>query len=1029
MNRITTRFPRPSFAWPLLMGALAMVATPSCDNPACVFGEGSCQVLPGGGVNALASTFPATGETVLPGGPRVTNVFPSGAAHPESPIVVVFSESVSPESVDGAFVLVSAGLGSTAQPQESLIGDGRVLILIPPPLVPGQTYELTYSEEGAIRDLSGAEAVLANGAVVGSFSVDAEPDDVPKVLMTWPFNGATNVSTITQVVTVFNRIVFIPSISGDSWELMINGADPTVDDLPSALVINTGIGSGGQAVPDSRVWMWESLDPVTDQRVTLGEIAVVDLQLSKEGSKIITPSGPGIESFEMATTDISFTTADLSAPRLASITSTPNDAFGILNLTMMNELEITVDLEVGTAEGDVLEIFLVGQNPDGTESGIPFISRQREVTLTLGTNSTFVREPEVQLVKTTAPLTAQFLDGDIGIGFALRRGEQRTAMRVVDVDLTTAGVQDARLDLQAPEFISLFGEDDEEVELFTDLLEFSVAGVASEKPNAVWVELEIGSITYDNKDAMGDPAPPVATSSSNGTFIARPVFPGQVGDHMPSVFRVTVYDRALNASEVVSFDYTQRGGSGPGTGPPAGADVNVVVYNAATLQPVSGALVISQGYDPGGAYDATFGAQTGVTNTFGYALMPTVGSGEPVFTVQANGYDLFTFQGVPNTRLEIPLTPIIVPANQLLVTAGLSSAGAALSSSFIHNFLADSRSILPGPTIEEADTSSYNSLLDETGCTFGDANVVRGTEIGLVTALSTKDPANLDLVAEFSPQTYLLAFELNYPRKPITEHPLVDGILITVDDFLSGAGVDPEDVPQGTAAQVFEEPINYATDFPNLVGTGPTVTVEALTYGLRGMMTMGLGLAYENVGRARWDIRSSYSAKGKAGGDFATDRMIEDERLLRVEIVDASGNRSGARQPMSAQTGTLTPPQVPGLITTVVNGPSYDLTCKNVLIDGGNPSAVAGLYRTLLVDSTGRQWHIWTLDAQDGVDITTHVPPIDLAAGGVGLTDGLITSYTDAWGWDGFDPENFLFSDIARRHIQFASSGALSFTQ
>ena len=57
------------------------------------------RLVPGRTANAVAATFPDTGELIVPGGPVVEAVFPTGFAHPESPIVLVFSESISPSTV------------------------------------------------------------------------------------------------------------------------------------------------------------------------------------------------------------------------------------------------------------------------------------------------------------------------------------------------------------------------------------------------------------------------------------------------------------------------------------------------------------------------------------------------------------------------------------------------------------------------------------------------------------------------------------------------------------------------------------------------------------------------------------------------------------------------------------------------------------------------------------------------------------------------------------------------------------------
>jgi hypothetical protein len=374
----------------------------------------------------------------------------------------------------------------------------------------------------------------------------------------------------------------------------------------------------------------------------------------------------------------------------------------------------------------------------------------------------------------------------------------------------------------------------------------------------------------------------------------------------------------------------------------------------------------------------------------------------------------------------VPLTPAnVVSFGTSFITA--SSSGPELSSPFIKNFASDSRVLLPGETLRLADACAYNTLLDQTICTFLPPLGLRLGEVGLVTFLATKDPGDLNDPNLFSAGTFLQAFELLMPRAPLTTLVPNDNVGIAVGDLLSGAGVPPGDIPLAFGPQVFSKPPNFSLDFPNIDGA-PRVSVEAFTSGVRGMMTIGQGRPYFDVGNDRWDIRSAYTAKAKAGGELATALTIEDERLLRVEIVDASGNRTGVRQPQGSATGSLLPPGVPLLNapTGTTAGPAYDLVYENV-IDGAQDTL--GLYRALLVDSaTAKRWHLWTLDPVAGSDVVTHVPPIAIQ-GGVGLGSGTITCFLDAWSWAGFDPQAFMFSDIVRRHDRFTSASPKVFSQ
>jgi len=204
--------------------------------------------------------------------------------------------------------------------------------------------------------------------------------------------------------------------------------------------------------------------------------------------------------------------------------------------------------------------------------------------------------------------------------------------------------------------------------------------------------------------------------------------------------------------------------------------------------------------------------------------------------------------------------------------------------------------------------------------------------------------------------------------------------------------------------------------------------VEALAPGIHGMLTAGLGIPFFNTFADAWDIRAAYSARIKAGGELASNLAIEDERLLRVEVVDDSGNRSGVRQALSNTSGTLTPPGVSLLSAPVgvTAGDAYDLVHDNVITGTQDQK---GLYRVILVDSVGKRWHLWTIDPPFSAgSVIQHVPPIS-AQGGTPLGSGVVAAFISSWSWDGFDATDLMFSDIERRHDRFSTTTAQLYSQ
>jgi len=1020
--------PSPPAALLTLLGALALGQLSSCDNPACVFGTEGCQIDPEQGANQVAATFPETGEWTVPGRPTIERIFPSGEAKPESPIVLVFSETISPATIDGAFsVERSGGIGGPGgETSAALVGDGRVLVLIPPGLIGGEEYQIILAEatEAQVADLSGAVLGRPEDGVVGTFTVTNDPPGVPDVLMTWPYDGSASASPITEVVTVFDRLIDPTSVTPLSWDVQVEGVDPEFDPAPELVTLE-----GGAQEP--RIWTWHSIDTATGERAELGQRVTVSIDLSTDPDPALRISTVNEERMEPDMR--SFSTNDFGLPIDTMITSVPDDAIGIENLSPTGSRELTMglDFDDDTVMGDVLEIFIVGSNPDEDEEAPPRISKFREVNLEVGAGPYEVTREQLGLLQSSDPLVALFEAGDISFAFAMRRGELRTPLQVLDVDPIEEGVQDAFIDLEAPSFGLLIGQGLEDPPvLVSDLRELSVIGNASDKVRSVLVTAQLASGDVDNLDMFDPGVPPLPVEGSNGFFVAAPVDVGVLDpDEINVPVEVRVYDRALNPSDPATLSYTQRGASGIGLPISSGFDVEVTVFDSQTLAPISSALVYRH-ESVGGVLQPTPPLVLPTNASGRVDISPA--AGDTLITVEAAGYHLFTYQGVPTTRLDVPLEPELIAvglAGQTVVTPG-----SALTSPFLHPIMADSRVFLPGDSYRESTESFFNPFLNSTESTFGQIAVRRG-EVGLLTFLATKDPADVNDPDAFSAGTFLQAFELDYPRVPLSAENTIDVTAIQVAELLSGAGVDPIDIPLGIPGQVFFEPPNYDIDFAFLEADSPRVSVEAFTYGVRGMMTIGMGLGYEDAPADRWDIRAAYSARARVVGELAGRRAIEDERYLKVELVGDTAmtanpmNRTGVRIPLSSATGSMTPPGVP-LVTAPVGdtggSDAYDVVFENVLT---GPYDQLGIYRLTLQDVNGRRWIIWQPDppAASG-PVVTHVPPISVL-GGVPLAFGQISAVVEGWAWSGFDAGDFFYTDVPRRHEAFTSASPKLFLQ
>ncbi len=1027
MTRIRPNGPRlrslASLA-PALLGALAVSLLPGCDNPACIFGPNGCQEGEGGGgTSATAATFPVHGEWIVSGAPRVEASFPQGTASATSPIVLVFSESISPLSINGAFELRQVGgivTGPNALTGE-LMGDGRVLVLFAPPLVGGAEYEVVWAEGSSIRDLTGSLALRPVDGVAASFTVDEAPGDAPEVVMTWPLDSTVGQSPISEVLTVFDRPLDPTSVTPTSWRVLVDGNEPTFNPPAAALVFDTsGLGQPSQTI-ETRVWTWRSEDPGTELPASLGTGASVALELSPvDGTRITTPDG-----VPLGAAAINFTTQVFAPPTVAEIVSAPTDAIGIDNFNGNMPLMIAVDLEQPAEEGDVLEIWEFGTQQGSTDGTPPsdgiIVALARSYSLDAGTVTAVLGNEELQLLLSSSPLTPRFEDGDVGFAFAVNRGGTSSPLRVLDVDPTESEIQDALLDTVPPQIEGLADLPPGGTDYRGNTRDLVVVGSANEQLSSVEVIATLSGGTVDNR--VGGELPPLPAMTASGDFIAAPLALGAIdASELPVDFSFIVYDRALNASQPYFASWTQLGSTGPAAAlPGTGADVEVTVYDSVTLAPIEGATVYSHEVVAGALTAFVPGPQT--TDAAGKATIASALTGDTILTVEAAGYDLFSFHDVQTTRLDVPLKA--EGLNVAVVQPTALSEGEDLASEFFTTWIADSRVLLPGETLHEGNACSYNPLTDQTLCTFS-PEVIQAGRLGLLTFFATKEPADQLDPNAFSASSFLQAYEASFPR-PKTQKGGIDALPLAVGPLLSGASVDPADVPLGVPNHTLEKPTGFAASFPNLVGL-PQVSVEVLVDGLPGAMTVGIGKSYENVLGDNYDLRAAYSALAKSGGEYATTGLIRDTRYLRSELVDLSGARTGVRRALAGSSGVMTPLPPPAISapSITVSGTSYAVVYEDVISGSADGT---GLARLTLVDTNGRRWEIWQPDPV-GVEptVTAFLPPIDLL-GGVPLADGPVTCSISEWAWSGYDPAEFLFTDPDREHEEFLTTAPTIWAQ
>ncbi len=1015
---------RPASALPLGL-ALAGIALllPGCDNPACVFG-GDCSNRGQDGVDPLGppATVPLDGEWIAPGAPTVSAVFPSGTgASSSTPIVIRFSESIAPQTLDGNFELVQEltdvppGAPTTAPPVPltgALVGDGRMAVLFPVVLVAEATYRVTLKSGASVTDLTGQVLTGPSSGVLGTFTVAAENPAAPRVVATWPPAGVTDASTITEIAVVFDRPINPLTVNALSFQIYSGGLPPAFDPPRQMLSV---AGPFGGDVTEPRVWTWRSVDPAGTPQPLFAEDSVEVLLSPEFGAAIEAPNGA-----ELAPFDLLFDTSAVELPLGAELVSgspeVPEDAIGRAQLDGTAPLMVLVRLAQPALAGDRLRILLFGRD-HGTVPRLRALSR--EIELTAGEDEVLLEEAELDLVETLAPLRARFIDGEIAFAFQHLRGPGIRPVRMLDTDPSTPGAQSPELDTRAP-LVQGLGLEGTTLDLRSDLRDLVVSGRADEAIRAVRVEALLSGGDEDNGIL-----PPAIAADSVGRFVARPIQLGLIDPSEGAIpVLVTVYDRALNPSAPFAGTYTQVGAVGPGPLVP-GDNVEVRVVSSSTLAPISGARVFTHEDDAG----VVTPIDLALTDAAGIATVASASLGETILTVEAAGHDLFSFHGLAAARLDVLLRPTL-PATGLVALAVTSP----LEDLPLLSVLASDSRRAPelGPTVQ-AQNCFFNPFTQITECAF------QPFPVGARTAGALSIFA-LNLSAGNSPtfaQLFLRGFVLELPLGPIPPGE-TQPLFLEVPALLDAVGADPEraaiDVAaHGLVAGASVPGLNHLA----LSGT-PRISVHALAHGIPAPLQVGSGRAFQ-VDPESWIVRSAFAGVADgvqngpddALGELVERGTIEDDLFLQAELVDLAGNRAGARARFSTTNLVLDPPGVPTILGATFEGGSgslaFSVSAADRLFDAdGQP----GLHRVRLTDGAGRGWDLWRVDAPDAAGGTLSALFPDVAAlGGQGLAgSGAFAAAASSVAWPDLDPQAFLWSDVGRLRELFSASAPLPFT-
>ncbi len=976
-------------------------ALSGCDNPACVFGGDCSPGASGGAVGTLAASVPENGQILRTNVPRIERFAPLGdEVDPKSPIVVVFSESISPATLSFAFELRQVQFGALPLQASALVGDGRVLVMFPlTDLMLGATYEVAFRDNVEVGDRTGQAIVQPSDRVIGSFTVAATVPTLPSVVLTYPGEAEVGLPATTEIVVAFSRPIDATTVDDASFEVEVGGVAPPFDPPPQPITI------GGLAT-DTRVFRWRSIDD-EGLRASLGTDVQVTLQLSPTTARI-----EDVDGNQLPLQTTSFHTLPFSAPLAATITSFPADAIGIDALTGPANLAIQVDLEDAVA-GDELGVYIFGIEP-GTQPEGRLVALFRTVTIVDPPGSFTFTAAELNLALSTSPLAGRVRDGTISMAFRVKRGELESPVRMIDVDPLIAGAQGPFLDTVAPVLIGMGASGTAVGAFASDLRDVVLVGKASEALRGAFVMTPLG----DNEFDPGNVPTVVGSDAETGIFMTAPVAVGVLADvDEPLTYSMTIYDRALNSGGTAAGTFVQRGAAASG-GPRPFAQVAVEVFDANTLAPVVGAQVLAHEDDLG----SLFVLGSFLTDVNGRALVDPALVGRTVVTVVQTGYDLFTFDGVPTDQVSIPLRP----SAQAATTIGGTVTSVDPNVNAFQRRVADTRFPQPGETLFTVSTCSPDTNNQQFVCNFGPAPI-RPREVGAITGMAVLAPASL---ASWAAPTFLHDFGLRLPLADVVAVAQTTRVSL---DRLNEPGVTDEEL---LALDVTPHGLTTSA-WPNLDGV-PRIRVEGLVPGLRGPLTVGQGVAFAAGPPASYIVRAAYPGVADPFEDsprdllgrLVTDGTLQADLFLRAEVVADDGARGIDRPRLSATDNLLTPPDPPvfGAVPLAVNpaGAAYDVAFVDVLPDS---SGQAGLHRVTLTDVAGRRWTVWRLDDPDasGPETIAHLPlasvgaPFPLAAGTV---SGTISS----WSWTSLDPSLFLWTDVEREFELAAHSAVATLT-
>lgn len=951
--------------FPSLLGVVVLCLAACDTNVGVIFDPNG----PGGGSGAESNkvVVPIGGDTRSTR-PRVVDVQPKGSGWPGTvPVVVTFSQSMNlktlqPTSTAGTdarlFVRLKESTQALPAAYDTLDG-GRTIVLrstielTNPTNVP---YEVVLRAES--RDVDGLRTQSSTDEVLAEFTTDAPPESEDgKVVAVVPRGGQTNVPREGDVFVFFSRPANLSSITATSMRIRASGGA----DVTGAYA--AGLNTLG--VDDTRVVRFRpAAQLAAGQRYDL--ILQNTISFGQEGTLELPSRSP----FS------SFTTSQVGAPESVLVGNPLAGYPDKVNRSNFQNLALHVEVPADTAAGDTVVARIYGQDASTTTANdVTYV--ERSATVPAAGNQVVTIDFSGALGSLDRPA---FGDGEATLVAQLRRGDSRSGY------IHNAAGNQPIFDLTAPTLVRVGPPGVATGNVFyTDQNEATLYGKASER-------IAVATLATSTATAA------LHASANDGTFFLGPVALNRTD--IPVPFSLSLTDLAGNSvAAAIDGQFVQRGFTN-GT---VGSSLEVEVYDDATLDPVSGAVVV---LDPGvptvppgpGRLVATTGAN-------GRVLFTGLTAAAQTITAVRSGYHLVTLYASPAAFASLPLRPQQGATAVFRGTVGLvPTAG---TSALIGNTAIDDPAVLAVAT------------------TTASPNVIPATNI-----LANRPQLLSGFAGNFEPSAVPTYTQQGNSLNGAT------GLTLGVPGAPLAAGSDQAQSLQlglaltGTASLSNGYIVDFASatglDTANLTGGKPLVRVMGAFAGFGSQALAGVGFA-SSLGGASYNV----------GGNFSTALSGLTTFLplfwVATEARDSAGRISRHRGLLDPASGGVFAPLAPMGIPVVTApaapaGSAPAITFADV-IDPAIPPVIA-IADLLLQDTAGRQWRVLATDT-DGIGGTETVQVPDLAGtGATGLANGTWSARVESrifFSTSGATAAQFVLAERRRQEINYARSLAVTF--